>query len=286
MEPVWFTLRQILVARLRGLNWPLVVVVAGFILLIPLYTLWIAPLSWLVRRLNPAPFASYQAAVRDAAIKTPEHKRGVTLATIDLDGAEVSVTAFKSRPPQSPLDSELWVSLPSQLKQACAGATEAARTLRQILGLPPTSEPRLVYEMTVKTTDIFRPCISERSPAALSCSMDPPKEPQVAAANKVSTLSADDLRKDFATLRQAYDDLRVVAGQMWTSYQIGFPLEHPVKPGDYPNKGFPFTGMGWTYDWRPSSVTHVGVTEFIVRKGAAISVEHAVDPETFCATER
>jgi hypothetical protein len=240
MVPVWFTLRQILAARVRVINWPLVVVVAGFILLIPLYTVWIGPLSWLARRLNPVPFSSYQAAVRNAAIKTPE-SQGVILVTIDSGEAEVSVTAFKSRPPQSPLDSEIWVSLPSQLKQACAGATGAARSLQQILGLSPTSEPRLVYEITVKTTDIFRPCMSERSPAAPSCSMKLPKEPTVASADKVATLSVDNIRRDYVSLREAYDHLRFIAAQMWTSYQFGFPQDYPVKTGDYPYKGFPFT---------------------------------------------
>ena len=282
-----FNFRRKLIAGLRTSNWPLVVVVVGFILFVPLYSIWLAPLSWVVRQLNPDPFASYRAAINNAAIKTPEYNKGAPpLATIDPRTAEVSVTAFKARPPQSPLEDDLWVSLPSELKLACAGQPGAARRLRQILGLPPTSEPRLVYEITVKPKDIFRPCISDQSPDAASCSMAAPKNPELPSKDQVTALPADQLdklRKDYGALRQTYDDLRAVAAQMWDSYRIGFPQDYPVKPGDYPDKGFPFTGMGRTYDWRPVSTGHFGVTEFVVRKHAEISVKGSVDPETFCA---
>lgn len=276
-----------LAAGARKVNWPLVVLAIGFVVLVPLYRVWTGPLSWLAYRLDLAPFAGYEAAVRAAAVKTPEYeKHEAPLATIDLERPGVTVTAFKTHPPQSPLAGELWVSLPAELKAACAGLAEPTRGLQQILGLPPTSDPRLVYQLTVKTADIVRPCLSEASPTARSCPMDPPTEPVLPAADAVSVLAPDDLRKDYVALRQAYDQLRLVAVQMWDSYQIGFPENYPVRRGDYPYKGFPFTGTGRTYDWRPSSATHVGVTEFVVKKNAQVTVEGAVTPEAFCAAKK
>jgi len=35
-------------------------------------------------------------------------------------------------------------------------------------------------------------------------------------------------------------------------------------------KKYPFTGMGYTYDWNPANASHFGVTEFVLREGKTI----------------
>lgn len=38
----------------------------------------------------------------------------------------------------------------------------------------------------------------------------------------------------------------------------------------YGGDGYPFTGMGWTFNWNPQVLDHVGVSEFILTDGAPI----------------
>jgi hypothetical protein len=65
-------------------------------------------------------------------------------------------------------------------------------------------------------------------------------------------------------------------------YRTGFPAPR-VAGDDYPYTGYPFTGMGWSYDWDPQARSHVGVSEFIIDKGEAVIVGTAIEPSTFCA---
>ena len=235
------------------------------------------------------PFAHYVAAVRDAAVLTPENSKGGPLATIDLHLQRLTFVAFKAaaRPPQSPLKATLWVALPEQLKQRCAGEPDAERALQQILGLPPTSEPRLVYEIVANPRDVFRPCISDQKPDAASCTFPPPTVTDPAPAASAADAAAETLRAAYDRLHRSYQDLAEVAGHLLTSHSLGFRQDYEAKPGDYPDKGFPFTGLGWTYDWRPgAAATHFGVSEFVVRQGAEIEIKPGSDPQVFCAAQK
>jgi hypothetical protein len=56
-----------------------------------------------------------------------------------------------------------------------------------------------------------------------------------------------------------------------------------MPPGDYPADGYPFTGMGYTYDWGASSSGYFGVNEFIVEQGTTLDEVSKVDLGEFCA---
>ena len=53
-------------------------------------------------------------------------------------------------------------------------------------------------------------------------------------------------------------------------------------PQEYTNgaQGFPFTGLGYTYDWG-NDLTEVGASEFVVRKGAEIKVVRVASNEDY-----
>jgi hypothetical protein len=258
------------VGRMRRLDMGLVALVAGFVLVAPLGGTASSPLAWLARLLRQPPFAAYEAALREAAIKRPSYDQ-FKLATIAPDTANVEVASFG--PPTQPdavnRKYTMWVSLPSELKAACAGKPDPILALQQILGLPPGAAPdRVVTEITVQRKDLFRPCASGSDLAATSCSFDLP-----GPTNTISEQAASPSDFNLA---------RFVANQMWTVYRTGFP--RTVKsPTDYPYTGIPFTGMGWTYDWAPSSASHVGVTEFVVPGSAEIKFLRQTAPAAFCA---
>jgi hypothetical protein len=86
---------------------------------------------------------------------------------------------------------------------------------------------------------------------------------------------------DAAMLRDAYDRLRFVTRQIWDSYRMGFRRD-PRSASDYPYTGFPFTGMGWTYNWATSSRDHFGVSEFVIKRDAVIKIIREKMPADFC----
>ncbi len=124
---------------------------------------------------------------------------------------------------------------------------------------------------------MFRPCMSGGNIALPNCSFDLQPEPTPAAQGA----TAQEKAAAYDQLRSAYDQLSFVADHMWKVYRTGF-LNPWATSGDYPYTGYPFTGMGWTYDWSPNSATHVGVSEFIVRKGTPVTVEPGLEPAVFC----
>jgi hypothetical protein len=65
--------------------------------------------------------------------------------------------------------------------------------------------------------------------------------------------------------------------QLWSSDHVGFQAANGA-----PEWGYPFTGMGWTYNWDPRAASPVGVSEFAVRPGAVLSTPAATTPERFC----
>ncbi len=46
---------------------------------------------------------------------------------------------------------------------------------------------------------------------------------------------------------------------------------------------YPWTGLGYTYDWSEANVSHVGLSEFILPEGSNVDVERSVSIAEFCA---
>jgi hypothetical protein len=242
------------------------VLVVGFLLVLPVDRGGL--LMRLFRLFRVEPFAAYETSLREAAIKRPGYR--VALAVIPADAKAVNVVSFTPplRPPAEKRDFDMWVALPAQLKAACEGAADPVAALQQVLGLPPVAAAdRVVTEITVAPQALFRPCTSGGDIAATTCGFDLPPAPSPADGQ--------------AALQSAYDHLRFIAGHMADVYRTGFARSGAAR-SDYPYTGVPFTSMGWTYNWAPSSATHVGVTEFVVRRDAPITFVKATSPAEFC----
>jgi hypothetical protein len=104
----------------------------------------------------------------------------------------------------------------------------------------------------VRTSDIFRPCLSGSDITTSICT------PEVGPSIDGNTA-------------------RFLLAQLWYSREeVGDGKSH-FSPS------YPFTGMGWAYNWDPEIANHVGVSEFIVRPGALITNVAVSAPEVFCA---
>ncbi|BBQ01255.1 hypothetical protein BSFA1_63830 (plasmid) [Burkholderia sp. SFA1] len=199
--------------------------------------------------------ALYARSIEEAAVHTPDMR--VTLRPIVDD--PVRVVSFSSR---SPLEQEktrnyTWVSQAVDLIAFCKRAADPLLTVQQTLGLPPSQsvedmQAMRAYVMIVRKADIFRPCVSSTDTGTTSCEVNAP---------------------DFRAATQAdSEERRMVMWQLWKAHKSGF--------GD---PGYPFTGMGWTYNWNPSSRDHIGVSEYVVRPGASVEKMQAMTPADFCS---
>jgi hypothetical protein len=145
------------------------------------------------------------------------------------------------------LGKTVWVTLVPEVRERCTSlATEpAGLTLRlqQLLGLPPTAHYGQFVEMTVARQDVFRPCPNP-DPTSLHC--DELFPPEVPAEHVV-----------------------FLATQIVHSYRLP--------------DGYPFTRLGYTYDWSPHATpTHYGASEFVLKKGTAAHVTSLTPTRDYC----
>ena len=142
---------------------------------------------------------------------------------------------------------EVWVTVVPELQNRCR-TIRGARTLRleQLLGLPPHAGKNRFVQLWVRPTDLFRP------------SADPEISDTTASAEApaASTRSRQGHRQWFARLRLL----------------------------SYGRQGFPWTRLGYTYDWgKPGHP--IGLSEFVIRAGAVVEVDSISPERLYCQAD-
>lgn len=143
----------------------------------------------------------------------------------------------------------LWVTVAPELKEFCEDYSSAATTtplprrLEQLLGLPPDSGHRFVVELWVNPQDLFRPSA----------------DPEI--TDYEAQLAFPDVR-GFISVSPHY--------KQW----YASTADARYRPSTGP--AYPWTRLGYTYDWG-NSETRVGLSEFVIREGAQVTV-HSTTP--------
>jgi hypothetical protein len=157
-------------------------------------------------------------------------------------------------------EGRLWVTIEGEVQAICRTwglQGDALRErLEQLLGLPPHTPARWrkthMVSIEVPRDALQRPCLGDSVDAsgAPRCSL----RPDAAAA------SEPELR-------------RFVLDTMAASWVAG--ANEP---------GYPFTRLGYTYDWHPSAaaLAHYGATEFVVRPRTAASLVASSPTDEYC----
>jgi hypothetical protein len=187
---------------------------------------------------------AYQKSIADAAVKRPDYVK--QLRPIDKSRPTVLVAHVQ---PYPTIDTkyDVWVTQPDELLSFCRGKEDPLLAIQQALGLPPQrSNDVRVFRFELRTTDLVRPCASGSAVSTTECSFDVPAQPG---------------EQEHLVLKQIMD-----------SYRSGFS-----------KTGYPFTAMGWSYNWDPQSATHQGVSEYVVKRGAVVSNVTSSTPKDFCA---
>jgi hypothetical protein len=214
------------------------------------------------REINPDNYhQAFEKAIKDAAIAEPSEidKNLVAIVPTNKDlrwkggGKNKSVLMLtwtswngydQSVGRSVTTEKEIWVTPVPELKVFCQNLEnngELVVRLEQLLGLPVGSGKSKFVELWVKPTDLFRP------------SADP-------------EISDHEAEIDFPMSRFSKID---EAYQKWFIH---------LKSKSYGKDGYPWTRLGYTYDWGSSS-SEVGLSEFVIAKGAVLEV-HAISSTT------
>lgn len=208
----------------------------------------------------------YRAAIEDAETATPEEistdltaitPANKALIWQDAPGASRLLvvtwgdaeTFSRASGDTVTTSEETWVTVVPEIRQTCRSLdrSDAAltRRLEQLLGLPPEAGYTQFAELWVDPADLFRPCpdpeITDRE-----CERDFPRS------------------KRFITVSDRH--------RQW------FNRMHATMYGP---DGYPWTRLGYTYDWHPATDVF-GFSEFVIRAGADVIVRQVQSTEAYC----
>ncbi len=198
----------------------------------------------------------YRASVTGSAIVSKDHVRPLMAVpagreTIDVVTWTGEDTARKYYPlGRTSVGIDVWVTLSPQVRDLCKAYSKEPGALRlrlqQLLGLPADAEgttgaPREFVVMSVRAKDLFRPC-PDPDPTTASCPTDFPAD-------------APESHKAW------------MASQVSSRY---------TAPG-----GYPWTRLGYTFDWNPDTPRY-GASEYVLRRGSAVTVKSRTPTVRYC----
>ncbi|PTL83542.1 hypothetical protein DAT35_15875 [Vitiosangium sp. GDMCC 1.1324] len=68
-----------------------------------------------------------------------------------------------------------------------------------------------------------------------------------------------------------------------TEHKNWFTNNYASSYGFWQKTRYPWTGLGYTYDWCSHDTKHVGASEFVVRPGSVVNVTGYINRDTYCA---
>ncbi len=175
----------------------------------------------------------------------------------------VKMVSWKSDPSHFPNSGKYntgthdnWVTIAPIIKDRCIGFNKTYKDpiksnmrLRQLLGLQPFTVETFFLEIWVKPINLFRPC-PDNGTEDTSCDLNMPE-----------TITAE-YRKWFNNLRAVqYNDC---SNKTFHEY------------------GYPWTQLGYTYDWSPENPSHVGLSEFVITRNTDIYVSGKYSTKKYC----
>lgn len=209
---------------------------------------------------------TYQAAVKDASVAQPKEidRKLVPITDYNLDlkrndkGQILAVTWTgwngydKLVGEDMTLSREIWVTTAPQLSNFCQNlnldSAKMVLRLEQLLGLPPHNGKTRFVEVWVNPEDMFRPCPDPEITDG-ACELKTPTSPYFLIAEE---------------------------HQKWIDN---------LRANSYGEKGYPWTQLGYTYDWG-NPKNHVGLSEFIVKAKSTVTIKGVSDVYQYCGAKK
>ncbi|MFT4850714.1 MAG: hypothetical protein ACKVKQ_06230 [Flavobacteriales bacterium] len=214
----------------------------------------------------------FSAAMEEAQNPTPDKivtnlrriKGNSTLIdTIIKSERYVKMVSWKSHPLYFPTsgkyntnDYDVWVTSAPVIRDSCISFYKTRKDpimrLRQLLGLQPQTDETFFLEVWVKPTNLFRPC-PDNGTEDTQCDLNLP-----------NTITSE--------YRKWFNNLRAIQYKDCTDKL-------------YSELGYPWTQLGYTYDWSPENPSHVGLSEFVITRNTDIYVSGKYTTKTYCTND-
>lgn len=214
---------------------------------------------------------SYQKAIEDAAIAVPDEiytglmrldKENESLVWKRIDGKDhllvaswVSDTSYYTKDPTghyNTTDYQIWVTAVPEMTDFCEtlpsmNLDELNLRLEQLLGLPPNDGKLYFVEFWVQPTSLFRPC-PDNEITDSACGVCFPEGTDQSYINWFNK------------------------NRLSSFYNCGI------------NDNFPWTQLGYTYDWKPGASKHIGLSEFIIKENQDIWLHSITATSEYCTS--
>lgn len=209
----------------------------------------------IAQALADAEVAEPDEVVHDLIALVPERDDLVWEPGVDAGAARVLLVAWTTWDGYAeqvgqtvPLGRTLWVSAAPEVHELCRASgldgEDLDRRLEQYLGLRPDTAKTHFLELWVAPADTVRPC----------------PDPEVTDTACEATDQAADVVIGTHDHRPWFDDLRARS---------------------YGPDGYPWTRLGYTYDWSPDTPER-GASEFLVPEGAMVTVVSYTPTHDYC----
>jgi len=144
---------------------------------------------------------------------------------------------------------EIWVTIVPELKKVCTREGDKELRLRQRLGLPPDADYKYFVEIWVKPSDLYRPC-PDKEITDTECQLCFP----------ANTDSSYIKWFNFNRIDKYYQC------NLYNTY--------------------PWTQLGYTYDWNPVNSSHIGLSEFVIGKNKNFMINGFYKTADYCSKKK
>jgi len=165
---------------------------------------------------------------------------------------------------------DTWFSPAPQMQEFCSGVKSAELRLRvaQRLGMPPNANNNVFVQLWVWPKDIFRPCpdpeiYDTQCVVRIPFQVDNPKDAPWRDPDPEQQAEA------FMNVSDAHLDWN---RNWWDG-------AHGNCSG---NNCYPWTALGYTWDWDPDNSSHVGGSEYVVLGGTQVVFESMDYTDEYC----
>lgn len=222
---------------------------------------------------TPAPAADvrqlYAQALANAALYEERNVLPLFPAVADAEGMVhvVTLTTWNYAPGEQTLDRDVWVTAVPEVRDSCNSwreETDLVMRLRQLLGLRPGDSVAHFVEMRAPAARMFRPTVDPAIGTRTPCSAEQARQPGCGLSFPAS---ADTAHRVW------------MAGQMLFAWKM--PDGYPNAEPDRRMLGYPWTRLGYTYNWHPGSPRY-GASEYLVRGGARVVVTDTFSISRYC----
>lgn len=212
------------------------------------------PNDLIARALEDAEQADEDEVVTDLITLTPEQP-GLQWQTDEAGEAWVQLVTwtdwdgYRAQVGQTvPLGGTRWFTVPPEVQTMCRATGLSGDALRerleQYLGIRPGEGKPYFVTLWVRPSTVVRPCA----------------DPNVGAASCAATDVATDVQIGTHAHRAWFDGLRAES---------------------YGANGYPWTRLGYTYDWAPGA-NHRGATEFVIPDQTSVKIEAFTTTDEYC----